>query len=218
VIRRRALAGGSTDDVITIDGYPTGLTFLGSRLFWSSGEKGETTGNRIASASLESLNIVVLLADGFPTGLAATTDRVYWADFQYGLYDMTHSDGVPTGTPEAFGGWANARDVRLWSDMLFWTQINLDNSIRSRHLDGAASAIVACNQYWPQAVVVDDDSVYWINADVTSREGRIMKQDRAAGRSQVLLDGLQHPVGRSLTGDATHLYWVEATTIKRMQK
>jgi hypothetical protein len=220
VIRRRALAGGTTEVFATVEGYPMGLSRQGARLFYTTNsERGGFEYGVVASYSLPEGVPVVLSENGYPTGIAATADRVFWADFDAGVFSVKHSNGTPSGSPEFFGGQVNASGVCVFTDTVFWTQKNLDNAIRSQRASSSGPpSLLACHQEWPDAIVADAERVFWINKYIFGVTGRVMSLDRSGGAPKVLVEVFE-PAPSSLAGDETTLYWVEAgTSIMRMRK
>jgi hypothetical protein len=119
-----------------------------------------------------------------------------------------------SGTPTYFAAWENARGLFLYDGTVFWTQLNLDNSIRQRIANGPGSTVLlACNQQWPSSITVDVERVYWINKFIYDSIGRIMALERAGGEPAVLLDDRAEVVSWSLAADLTHLYWIERSTM-----
>lgn len=221
VIRRHALAGGSTEEVAIIEGYPRGLARQGSRLFWtSSTEVYGPKGQDVASMSLPDGPVLVLASYGTPRQIAVTAEHAYWADFSVGVRAIRHVDGAPMETADLFGGWTNAAGVWVFGSSVFWTQINLDNSIWTRGVEDTATPVrLACNQQWPSSIVADQDYAYWINRHIYEDTGRLMRLALSGGHPTVLVADLQKPTQGSLVGDATTLYWVEnGNSIMRLQK
>jgi hypothetical protein len=127
--------------------------------------------------------------------------------------------GLVDGTPNLVAGWINVSGVSVFEDRVFWSQLNLDNSIRyfeEGHPD--ETYLLACHQQWPSAVVADKQKVYWINKHIYETESRIMVQDVGATAPAVLLTR-EAVERRALAGNASHLYWVEARNhVMRLEK
>lgn len=219
VIRRRALQGGETEEFLKIETVTAGMAIHGGRLFWTTPTRAGVGFGLVQSASLADRSRIGLAGSTSPESIAVTDSRVYWADFQEGIYSVEHTDGTPIGTPTRFEGYANAIGVSVIGKTLFWTQMNLDNSIRFRDLASDRAGLVVCNQQWPTSIVVDEQHLYWISRDIDERTGRIMILARTGGQPRVLLDRQAEPGPAALAGDDTALYWVEGrTSIMRVLK
>jgi len=219
VIRRTPIHAMAVQEVVTIGGYARGLVVSGGRLFWTSVPEVEGFQNgEVASMKLPDGPAVVLAEGGALYGIAATKQRAIWADFEHGLMMIPQSDGVAQGTAVPFGGYTNAGGVWIADGTLFWTQVNVDRSIRTRSVEQEHSErLLACNQQWPGSIVVDDKRAYWINRYIFSSTGRVMAMDRGGGNPRVMVDGRNMP--GAMTGNAEALYWVENfTTLMTMTK
>ena len=207
-LRRRPLAGGADVVVLETETSVRSLAIHGGRLFWT-GEAEHADDNEVASAPLEGGTPTRLAQGGYPEGLAVTDDAVYWADFQAGIMTIEHAGGRPLGEARLLDGWVNARSVAVIDDTVFWSQLNLDNSLRYRALGSRSSSLLACYQQWPSSIVVDEHSIYWIGQEIHESMGRLMVMDRSGGAPRILAE-LGEVDSDTLVGDEAALYWVEA--------
>jgi hypothetical protein len=72
---------------------------------------------------------------------------------------------------------------------------------------GGEMVAIATDQHHPTEVLVDDDTVYWIDAG-SSSDGAVMKAPKAGGAPVVLADKLRRP--RALALDAGNVYWLQS--------
>jgi hypothetical protein len=218
---RRLSSNGAVEQVAVVDGAITGLTKHGERLYWTL-EKQEdgSTASEIASMIPPNGPIVRIEKEGSLRSVGLTDTSAYWADFDRGVFTAAVVDGLIVGPANPFGGWVNAVGLFVYESTVFWTQVNLDNSIRYKMTgDSSPAELVVCYQGWPSSVTVDAQRVYWMNTDLTGSTGRIMSLERSGGVPRVLLDQRARPKGRSLVGDGTYLYWIENdAVIMRMAK
>jgi hypothetical protein len=82
------------------------------------------------------------------------------ADFDRGVVAVASPAGLVERTPQWVAGWSSAFGISVVGERVFWSQLNLDNSIRYfEQQNPRQTHLLACHQQWPGAVVADQQSV-----------------------------------------------------------
>jgi hypothetical protein len=216
---RQLSPGGAITELAKVGGMVRGLALRAGRLYWTAAESESALTTRVGSMLLPSGAPATLELAGNLVTIGLSGTRAFFADFGRGVVAVPSPSGLIEGTPQRVAGWSNAFGISVVGERVFWSQLNLDNSIR--YFDQRSprqTHLLACHQQSPGPLVADQQSVYWINRDLYETDGRIMVQGLSESFPRVLLarDELEN---RSLAGSDTHLYWVEAgTRIMRLQK
>jgi hypothetical protein len=142
--------------------------------------------------------------------LALTVDdaSVYW----------TRADGAEVlRAPKAGGkaellvkGLKSPGGVAVDAGFLYVTETAWQGRVVKAPKGGGEMVAVATNQHHPTEVLLDDDTVYWIDAG-SSSDGAVMKAPKAGGAPVVLADKLRRP--RALALDAGNVYWLQSRLI-----
>jgi hypothetical protein len=132
-----------------------------NRLYWTvQRPRNDPVTGQIMTMEMPNGPITVLEAE-WPREIVVNDTRAYWTDFQAGVFSAAVVDGLIEGPPRHFAGWENATGIADDDQMLFWTQMNLDNSIRyTEKSNPGGVGIVACNQQWPETIAVDGERIY----------------------------------------------------------
>jgi hypothetical protein len=218
-IRRRS-GDGTVEDVATVEGWIHGLAKHLNRLYWTvQRPRNDPVTGQIMTMEMPNGPITVLEVE-WPREIVVNGTRAYWTDFQAGVFSAAVVDGLIEGPPRYFAGWENAVGIADHDQTLFWTQMNLDNSIRyTEKSNPGGFGIIACNQQWPETIAVDGERIYWPSRHIENDTGRLMVVARGGGLPKVLLDDRPVGVWSSIESSPNQLYWVEReTVIMRMTK
>jgi hypothetical protein len=75
---------------------------------------------------------------------------------------------------------------------------------------GGTSTKLASGQSNPRAIVLDDETLYWVNAGTEDGAGTVMKMPAHGGPPITLASGQDNPDHTVV--DATSVYWVSCPT------
>jgi hypothetical protein len=216
---RQLSPGGAITELAKVGGMVRGLALHGDGLYWTAAESESAPTTSVGSMLLPSGAPATLELVGNLMNIGLSDSRAFLTDFGRGVMSVPSPAGLVEATPQRVAGWSNAFGISVVGERVFWSQLNLDNSIRYFDQQNPLEThLLACHQQWPRSLVADQQSVYWINQYIYETDGRIMVQGLSESFPRVLL-ARDEVESRSLAGSDTHLYWVEAgTRIMRLQK
>ena len=167
--------------------------------------------NGVSSLDLESGDITVLhQGEPEPTNLSVTRDdEVYWTCKSAGVILKMTEDGdtmpVLTGLHKPSGISVSRRGTVYFTEVPMPGVAGGTNNVSA--FDGTTKTIVSSGEPEPTDVVVSrNGSLYW-----TCKSAGVILE-RRNGRTSVLLNGLNSPVGIALDKSGKHLYYTEVPT------
>jgi hypothetical protein len=169
-----------------------------------SGRNGTATPIALASSSDAGFPLDPAQA---PYGVAVDGQYVYWADEDMGVlyrrslaslepYDSTHH-------AEAIASDLRPHDLAVDEHRVYW--LSSSGWLKSKAKDGSGGAVLLASGedvQSPESILVDDQHVYWTNADI---DGQVNRVPKAGGRVETVAAHQAMP--RSLAQDCATVYW-----------
>lgn len=166
--------------------------------------------NGVSALDLESGEVTVLhRGEPEPLNLAVSRDdEVYWTCRTAGVILKMTEDG---DTVPVLSGLQNPVGIAVGRRGIFFTEVPMPgvaggtNAVSA--FDGTTKVVVSRGEPEPSDVVVSrNGTLYW-----TCRTAGVILQHKN-GRTSVLRDGLDHPLGITLDRKGQHLYFTEVPT------
>ena len=131
------------------------------------------------------------------------------------------SSGSTTGTsgqtdPTIIAtGLTDPQDLAITSDSVFWTSepqqpgsgAPVPGTIQKVAITGGTPSTVIASSLYPAAMTTDGTSLYWIEGDASSAEGKIMKAGLDGSNPTELANGLDPDQDTRLAVVSGNLYW-----------
>jgi hypothetical protein len=216
-IERISLEDGLSTPLATINGAVRALGSDATHLYWEEGDVSPTTAKsvmRLAKAGGSPEALVTDVFQNFGGGFAIRNGQVFFSD----TYTI-HSDLAGyriRNVPSAGGALMTLIDVPMDGGVrgikadnvnVYWSD---KTSINALPVNGGSRTVLAGGQNGPLSILVDSDSVFWVETlcYTSAQTGRIKKVPVGGGTVEVVLDSLAAP-GGALTTDGTDIFWTE---------
>ena len=192
------LDGGSQQALATQQpGGPVSPILDATNLYWA--DQGTTDGGSIWKLPLAGGPAVRLASATSPYFLTLDATSVYWNTLSSGV-QRVGLDGGPVSTVV---GVNNAQaGVAVDSSFVYF---GYASSVEALSLATGAVDILAINQIYPQALVLDGTTLYWTNSGTGLQDGSIMKLPLGCLVPIQLAGNLAAP--SPVVVDATGVYW-----------
>jgi hypothetical protein len=204
-IMKVPLNGGTPTTLAVGQASPGGsLAVGGTGVYWSnSSPLGASDVMKVPLSG----GVATVLASGqaYPHSLVVNSTGVFWA-----VQTAIMSAPLNSDTAEPIVSASSVSVFAVHGDSIYWTTWNqgTDGEVLVSPLRSGASTVLATDQAYPAAIVVDDTSTYWANSGSIGQlyaDGGLQKVPLGGGPTETIAANQNNVV--DLLVDATNVYW-----------